>query len=104
MKGLGYLEETVLLLMMTMKEKSYGYSVSLAYQSHTGKSISISAIHSVLSRLEKKGYLESYMGEATSQRGGRRKRIFEVTPEGVAVIADIKTSREKLWKLIPYLK
>ena len=51
MKGLGFLEETILLLVIIMDGDAYGYSISEAYQEHTGKSITLSAIHAVLSRL-----------------------------------------------------
>lgn len=103
MIGLGYLEETILLLVMAMDTEVYGFSVSEAYKTHMGKSVSISAVHSVLSRLEKKGLISSEMGGASATRGGRRKRIFEATAEGRAVIAEIKASRQKLWNLIPSL-
>ncbi|MEP0985642.1 PadR family transcriptional regulator [Ekhidna sp.] len=103
MQQLGYLEETVLLLIMMMEEEAYGFSVSEAYKNHTGKSISISAIHTVLSRLEKKGLIKSEMGGATEERGGRRKRIFLPTTEGKEVIMDIKKSRQSLWSQIPDL-
>lgn len=101
MIGLGYLEETILLLVMVMKEEAYGFSVSEAYEAHMGKSISISAVHAVLSRLEKKGLISSTMGGSTATRGGRRKRIFTATAEGQATIASIKASRQKLWNLLP---
>lgn len=104
MQGLGYLEETVLLLILLMDEEAYGFSVSQAYEEHMGKSISISAVHAVMSRLENKGLIESYMGGATAERGGRRKRIFQATAAGKTAIAEIKASRQKLWDLIPDLK
>ncbi|MEL6676899.1 MAG: PadR family transcriptional regulator [Bacteroidota bacterium] len=101
MIALGYLEETILLLVMVMDEEAYGYSVSEAYNTHLGKPISISAVHTVLSRLEKKGLIASNMGGATATRGGRRKRIFTATAEGRGVIAEIRASRQKLWNLLP---
>ena len=103
MQQLGYLEETVLLLIMKMESDAYGFSVSEEYKKHTGKSISISAIHTVLSRLEKKGFIQSEMGGATEERGGRRKRIFVPTSDGKTVIAEIKKSRQLLWSQIPDL-
>jgi len=103
MKGLGYLEETILLLVMTMDEDAYGFSVSEAYKKHMGKPISISAVHTVLSRMEKKGFIISVMGAATAERGGRRKRIFEATQKGHDIILEIRVSRQKLWSLIPNL-
>ena len=101
MKQIGNLEETVLLLIMVMSEDAYGFAVSEAYKDHTGKSISISAVHTVLSRLEDKGLIQSEMKGSTEERGGRRKRIFMMTTAGKEVIAEIKSSREKLWSQIP---
>ena len=100
---LGYLEETVLLLIMVMGEDAYGFSVSEAYKEHTGKKISISAIHTVLSRLEKKGLIRSQMGGASEERGGRRKRIFTPTDDGKSVVVELKRSRQQLWQKIPGL-
>jgi len=101
MNSIGNLEETILLLVMTMQEEAYGFTVSTAYKEHMGKSISISAVHTVLSRLEKKGLIRSEMGGASDVRGGRRKRIFKPTTFGQEVVNELKTSREKLWKLLP---
>ena len=103
MQQLGYLEETVLLLIMKMEGDAYGFSVSEEYKQHTGKSISISAIHTVLSRLEKKGFIQSEMKGATEERGGRRKRVFVPTNEGKETIVAIKHSRQSLWSQIPDL-
>lgn len=103
MHSLGNLEETILLLVLAMDEDAYGFSVSEAYREHMGKTISISAVHTVLARLEKKGLIRSELGGATSERGGRRKRIFTVTGAGETALAEIKASRQKLWSRIPHL-
>ena len=58
--NLGTLEETILLLVLAVKEDIYGFSVVQAYKQYTGKAISISAVHSVLSRLEKKKITSSW--------------------------------------------
>ena len=100
---LGYLEETVLLLVMLMDKDAYGFSVSEEYRRQTGKGISISAVHTVLTRLEKKGFIQSSMGGATEDRGGRRKRIFSATEDGKRLVAEIKSARQKLWDQIPGL-
>jgi len=100
--NLGQLEESVLLIVM-IAEEAYGVSVAEMYEEKTGNSISIPAIHTVLKRLEKKGMVKSYMGEATAERGGRRKRIFEATPYGYKVISQIRKNRLQLWSLIPKL-
>ncbi len=101
-KNLGHLEESVLLMVMIVEE-AYGVSVAEAYEKQTDNSISIPAIHTVLKRLEAKGLIKSSMGEATPERGGRRKRLFEATPYGYKVIAQIRKNRTHLWSLIPKL-
>ncbi|MEM9985276.1 MAG: helix-turn-helix transcriptional regulator [Bacteroidota bacterium] len=66
----------------------------------TGKTITTGAVHAALQRLEKKGYLNSNMGEATAQRGGRRKRLFELTVAGSSILQQVRTVRESLWSKI----
>ncbi|MEL6671771.1 MAG: PadR family transcriptional regulator [Bacteroidota bacterium] len=99
--SLGNLEETILLLMLTVKEEKYGFSVAEAYRQHLNKSISIPAIHTVLKRLEKKGLVSSKMGGATAARGGRKKRLYEVTAYGKQVLVSLRDTRAALWKAIP---
>lgn len=98
---LGNLEETVLLVVMTIPEEAYGVSIREDYIKHTGHELSLSAIHTVLRRLEDKGLIESGMGGATTARGGRRKRLYKVTPYGYKMAESIQLERSRLWKLIP---
>ena len=102
MPNLGLLEERILLLVMILEE-AYGVSVAEAYEEQIGKSISVPAVHTVLKRLEKKGMIKSHLGEATPERGGRRKRIFEATTYGYKIISDIREKRLQLWSMIPKL-
>ena len=103
MQSLGSLEEFTLLLVLVMDNEVYGVTAGEEYFKQTGKSISIPAIHTVLKRLEKKGLIQSNVGGATQIRGGRRKRIYEITDTGYNTIRDIQDSRNKLWKLAPTL-
>ena len=100
---LGNLEEAVLLISMYMDEV-YGVSVAEEYNNHTGSTISIPAIHTVLRRLEDKGLLKSKMGDSSPERGGRRKRLYEPTALGFNVIREIKKERLRMWSKIPALK
>jgi len=60
-------------------------------------------IHSVLDRLEAKGFLTSSFGGATQKRGGKMKRYFRVTNEGLDALRDAKIVREQYWRTIPQL-
>ena len=99
--NLGNLEETVLLIVAVMADEAYGYTVSEEHFKHMGTRISISAIHTVLKRLEKKGLIHSEMGGATAERGGRRKRIFKVTKVGMKTLETLQANRMKLWSMMP---
>lgn len=98
---LGNLEESVLLIVMSIDDEAYGVSIREHYIKHTEHKLSLSAIHTVLRRLEEKGLIESGMGGATSARGGRRKRLYKVTRFGYKTAENIQMERSKLWKLIP---
>jgi PadR family transcriptional regulator, regulatory protein PadR len=50
------------------------------------REVSIGAVYSTLDRLETKGYVKSRFGDPTPERGGRSKRFFRVTAEGVAAV------------------
>ena len=103
MKGtyLGEFEELVLLLVGVLYGKAYGVAVQQALEAHTGRTARISAVHAALHRLEKKGYLRSWMGGATPERGGRRKRFFEITDAGRSALVARRQMRERLWGLLP---
>lgn len=98
---LGEFEEIVLLTVAVLGERAYGVSITNELDEQSGRSVSLSAVHAALQRLEEKGMLSSYMGEATAERGGRRKRLFSVTTQGSQTLHEIRAVRERLWSTIP---
>jgi DNA-binding PadR family transcriptional regulator len=65
------------------------------------RSVNLGAVHSALNRLAEKGYVTSRMGGVTPERGGRRKRIYLVTPAGSHALREIRQLRNQMWDLIP---
>lgn len=98
---LGEFEELVLLLVAVLHGNAYGVSVMEEIEQQTGRSVNISAVHAALRRLEEKGYLRSEWSEATTQRGGRRKRLFDITQAGRAALERSRDTYLKLWDQIP---
>lgn len=98
---LGNFEELVLLLVGVLYDSAYSVAIVEEYKKQTGKNINISAIHTVLYRLEEKGYLESKLGEAIAERGGKRKRLFYLTPYAKTALDELTQLREKLRYQIP---
>jgi PadR family transcriptional regulator, regulatory protein PadR len=101
---LGEFEELVLTMVGILQEESYGNSIVNEIKERVGRDVNLSAVHVTLYRLEDKGYVKSRMGGATNSRGGRRKRIFQVTNAGLSMLRSMKEARMDLWKLIPQLK
>ncbi len=93
---LGNFEELVLLLVGALYDQAYSVNIVEEYQKQTGKKVNVSAIHTVLYRLEEKGFLESQLSESTSERGGKRKRLFYLTPYAQQSLDELATIRERL--------
>jgi DNA-binding PadR family transcriptional regulator len=83
---LGEFEQLVLLALLRLGRDGYGASVSVEIEQHSGRTVSVSAVHTTLDRLEEKGFVRSRLGEPTPQRGGKRKRHYEVLPAGVRAL------------------
>lgn len=81
-KFLGEFEMVVLAALIRLGRDAYGVSVMKEIEERAGRTVSIGALYATLNRLEKKGYVQTRMGEATAERGGRAKRFFEITSEG----------------------
>jgi PadR family transcriptional regulator, regulatory protein PadR len=99
--NLGEFEEVVLLVVALLYDQAYGVAITEELEQQTGRGASISAVHATLHRLQEKGLVNSHLGGATSERGGRRKRFFTVTPAGSKALHEIKEMRQQLWNQIP---
>ena len=98
---LGEFEEVVLLTVAVLYDEAYGVLITEEIERQTGRSVSISAVHAALNRLEEKSFVKARMGGATAERGGRRKRFFTVTIAGSRALREIHETRNQLWGLIP---
>lgn len=103
MKGtyLGELEELILLTVGILYPEAYGVGVMDEIEKQANRSLNISAVHAVLTRLEEKGFLKSKMSEPTDERGGRRKRIFLLTAAGKRALEEANEMRSQLFSQIP---
>ena len=90
-------EEQIMLAIGTLKDDAYLVAVKKYLSTIIGKNWTIGAIHKPLRSLEDIGYLESYMGDATSKRGGRAKKIYRITKAGFAALSENRRINEKLW-------
>jgi len=97
--NLGEFEEIVLMLVAAQHNKAYGMSITKAIEEELKRSVTLSSVHTSLYRLEKKGFLKSYIGGSSEIRGGRRKRFFTITTIGKAALKKSMKVRMKLWDM-----
>ena len=84
--SLGEFEQLVLLAVWKLDKKAYGTSIREAIEEATERLIAIGALYTTLERLQEKGFVESALGEATAERGGRAKRFFSITGSGASIL------------------
>lgn len=102
---LGEFEEVVLLAVAGLSPNAYTVAVAEELERETGNMVTTGAVHAAMQRLEQKGYLASVWGEATSERGGRRKRLYTVTAFGGRVLEESRAVRNRLWdRILPAIK
>ena len=95
---LGEFEHIVLLALIHLKDNAYGMTIRMEIDERIGRSVSIGAVYTTLERLEKKGFITSKMGEATSQRGGKAKKYFSITPAGKNKLLEARKNLEIMWQ------
>lgn len=94
---LGELEELILLMVALLGSESYGVSITQELEKQAGRVITLSATHAALHRLEEKGFVKSALGGASMERGGRRKRLFEITAHGRQTLQELRETRNTIW-------
>ena len=98
---LGNFEEELLLIVGILAEEAYTLRISEEYQEQAKRNASVGSVHSTLNRLEKKGFLSSKMGDPSAIRGGRRKRIYEITALGEQTLSASRDFKLSLWRQYP---
>lgn len=98
---IGEFEELVLLTVGVLYDDAYAVAITKEISEQSGRSVNVSAVHKSLYRLEEKGMLSSRLSDPESKRGGKRKRLFAITPFGKLAIDEMMELRVKLREQIP---
>lgn len=96
--SLGEFEELVLLAVCGLTEDAYAVSIQQRIEQRADRAVTMGAVYASLDRLEKKGFVTSYLGEVTQERGGRRKRFYDITGAGRVAVTTMRHARERMWE------
>ena len=99
---LGEFEYLMLTAASRLGDDAYGAAIRQEIEAATGTPCSIGALYTTLDRLEHKGFIKTWMGDPTPERGGRPKRMVRVTPKGARAAASfyeavMRVSRGAAW-------
>lgn len=102
MKGdrLGEFEEFTLLALCALDAPLYAVPVQRFLEAQTDRDVSMGAVYAALGRLEAKGFLRSSLGPASGHRGGKPKRVYDVTASGFRTARSLHHARVRIWQLI----
>lgn len=97
-------EERVMLAILSLNNETYTVPLKELLESVLGKRVSIGALFTTISRLEEKGYVKTWYGDPTAERGGKAKKFVYVTGLGERALQESEGIRRRLtptnWKPI----
>ena len=97
-------ELMILLAILRVGDEAYGVPIATEIETTGGRSVILGAVYAALDRLETNGLVSSQIGDPTPERGGRAKRYFKVTPDGLRAVRQAQRALTRLWTGIPQLK
>lgn len=101
---LGEFELMVILTLIQLGDDAYGVPLSQELEKRRGRGVSVGSVYAALERLEQKGLVASKLGDPTPERGGKAKRYFRVTKEGLRQVHRTRQVLTRLWRRLPELK
>lgn len=96
--NLGDFELFVMLAVVRIGEEAYSRTIREAIEERTGRRVARGALYVTLDRLRDKGFLRSWKGEPRAERGGKARRHYEVTPEGLEAVRTSQAMIRSMWE------
>jgi DNA-binding PadR family transcriptional regulator len=101
---LGEFEHIVVLALLRLEDRAYGVTVRQEIQARINRDVSIGAVYATLNRLQAKGYVKSFRGDPTPERGGRSKRFFRITAKGVAAVNRTQSALQSMTEGLDFVR
>jgi DNA-binding PadR family transcriptional regulator len=96
-------ELIAMLAVLRLEDNAYGVPIAREIEEQTEREVKLGSIYATLERLEEKGFVTSQLGEPTPERGGRAKRYFQVTRQGIRQVRETQQTLIRLWRSVPQL-
>jgi len=103
MKILSRTEELLLIATWKLQKNAYAVTIREELKAMTGQIWAFGGLFVSLERLAKKGMVDSFLSDPTPERGGRSKRIYRLTSEGLDALIEIRKLQKSIWEDVPKL-
>ncbi len=101
--SLGEFEQLLLLTVLRLGTDAYGVDIARELEQKASRRVSRGALYTSLDRLEDKGLLRWRAGAGTPEREGLPRRVYHVTPSGVAALRQSRDVLKRMWRGIEHL-
>ena len=102
--NLGDFELMVMLALLRLGDDAYGVPISREIEQQSGREVALGSVYATLERLEGRGLVSSHLGKLIAERGGKAKRYFRVTSNGLRKAQETRRALMKLWRGLPELE
>lgn len=96
-------EEFILLSIWKLKDNAYGVTIRRDYMDSTNQTLHFGSLYNTLELLMRKGLVTGWESPPKSRRGGRRKKLYYLTPEGKKALKEAQVVYRSVWQKIPDL-
>jgi PadR family transcriptional regulator PadR len=100
---LGELEQLLLLTVLRLGADAFGTEIARELDQHADRSVSRGALYTSLDRLEDKGLVRWKSASGTPARNGLPRRVYTVTPAGVAALRESRDTLQRMWRGLEHL-
>jgi PadR family transcriptional regulator, regulatory protein PadR len=97
-------ELMILLVVLRLEDDAYGVPIAREIKVHGRREVSLANVYATLERLQEKGYVSSKLADPTAERGGRAKRYFSVTAQGLKKVRETQRILVRLWRGVAELQ
>ncbi len=100
---LGEFEQLLLLAVLRLGSEAFGLDIARELEARAGRSVSRGALYTSLDRLEDKGLVRWRVAPGTPARNGLPRRVYLVTPAGIAALRASRDTLRRMWRGLDHL-
>jgi DNA-binding PadR family transcriptional regulator len=95
--SLGELQQLAMLAVARLRADAYGAAIRDELVDVAGRKLSVPTVYVTLVRLEEQGLVRSREEPPAGGRGGRARRVFELTPSGWDALHEARAASDRMW-------